>query len=86
MRTQKKKFSYSFGANWQQAELEGKITTGIKDSLISKTFRNILPNARLQYNFTRFKSLSVSYNTATNQPTMAQLQPVPDNSLSLIHI
>lgn len=83
MRTQKKKFSYSFGANWQQAELEGKITTGIKDSLISKTFRNILPNARLQYNFTRFKSLSVSYNTATNQPTMAQLQPVPDNSNSL---
>ena len=49
----------------------------------SKTFRNILPNARLQYNFTRFKSLSVSYNTATNQPTMAQLQPVPDNSNSL---
>ena len=83
MRTQMKKFSYSFGANWQQAELEGKITTGIKDSLISKTFRNILPNARLQYNFTRFKSLSVSYNTATNQPTMAQLQPVPDNSNSL---
>jgi len=83
MRTQKKKFSYSFGANWQQAELEGKIIIGIKDSLISKTFRNILPNARLQYNFTRFKSLSVSYNTATNQPTMAQLQPVPDNSNSL---
>ncbi len=83
MRTQKNKFSYSFGANWQQAELEGKITTGIKDSLISKTFRNILPNARFQYNFTRFKSLSVSYNTTTNQPSMAQLQPVPDNSNSL---
>ena len=83
MRTQKKKFSYSFGANWQQAELEGKITTGIKDSLISKTFRNILPNAKLQYNFTRFKSLTVSYNTATNQPNMSQLQPVPDNSNSL---
>jgi hypothetical protein len=83
MRTQKKKLSYSLGANWQQADLEGTITTGIKDSLISKTFRNILPNARMQYNFTRFKNISVTYNTTTNQPSMTQLQPVPDNSNSL---
>ncbi len=80
VRTQKKKFNYSFGANWQQAELEGKIISGTKDSLISKTFRNILPNARFQYNFTRFKSLSFTYGTSTNQPSMSQLQPVPDNS------
>lgn len=83
IRTQKKKYSYAVGANWQQAELEGKITTGVKDSLISKTFRNILPNARFQYNLTRFKSFSLSYNTSTNQPGMSQLQPVPDNSNSL---
>ncbi len=83
MRTQKKKYNYSFGANWQQAELEGKIISGTKDSLISKTFRNLLPNARFQYNFTRFKSFSLTYNTSTTQPTMAQLQPVPDNSNSL---
>ncbi|MEI2739355.1 MAG: outer membrane beta-barrel protein [Chitinophagaceae bacterium] len=83
IRTQKKKYSYAIGANWQQAELEGKIISDTKDSLISKTFRNILPNARFQYNFTRFKSLSLSYNTSTNQPGMSQLQPVPDNSNSL---
>lgn len=80
MRTQKKKYNYALGASWQQAELEGKIISGIKDSVISKTFRNILPNARFQYNFTRFKSLSVNYATSTNQPSMSQLQPVPDNS------
>ena len=83
MRTQKKKFSYAFGVNWQQAELEGKIISGNKDSLISKTFRNILPNARFQYNITRFKTFSLTYNTSTNQPNMSQLQPVPDNSNSL---
>lgn len=83
MRTQKKKFNYAIGLNWQQSELEGKITTGIKDSVISKTFRNLLPNARFQYNFTRFKSFNLSYNTNTNQPSMTQLQPVPDNSNSL---
>ncbi len=84
MRTQKKKYSYALGLSWQQAELEGKIIiSDNKDSVISKTFRNFLPNARFQYNFTKFKSLSLSYNTATSQPSMAQLQPVPDNSNSL---
>jgi Outer membrane protein beta-barrel family/Carboxypeptidase regulatory-like domain len=83
IRTQKRKYSYAFGANWQQAELEGKIISGNKDSLISKTFRNILPNARFQYNITRFKTFSLTYNTNTNQPSMTQLQPVPDNSNSL---
>jgi Outer membrane protein beta-barrel family/Carboxypeptidase regulatory-like domain len=78
IRTQKKKYNYAIGATWQQAELEGKIISGTKDSLISKSFKNILPNARFQYNFTKFKSFSVTYNTSTTQPTMQQLQPVPD--------
>lgn len=79
-RTQKKKYSYSLGLTWQQAELEGKIISGNKDSLISKSFRNFLPNARFQYSFTKFKSFSVNYAGSTNQPSMQQLQPVPDNS------
>ena len=78
MRTQKKKYNYSVGVTWQQAELEGKIISGIKDSVISKTFRNLLPNARFQYRFTKFKSLSVNYSATTNQPSVSQLQPVPD--------
>ena len=83
IRTQKKKYNYSLGVSWQQANLEGKIISGTKDSLISKIFRNILPTARFQYYFTRFKSFSLNYSTSTNQPSMAQLQPVPDNSNSL---
>jgi len=83
LRTQKKKYNYAIGATWQQAELEGKIMTRVKDSLISKTFRNILPKARFQYNFSRYKNLSLTYTTATNQPSMSQLQPVLDNSNSL---
>ena len=80
MRTQKRKYNYSFGATWQQADLEGKIISGIKDSVISKTFRNILPNARFQYNFSKFKTFAINYSTSTNQPSMSQLQPVPDVS------
>ena len=82
-RMQKKKFSFALGASWQRAELEGKVISGIKDSVIGRPFTNILPNARFQYNFTRFKTFTFSYSTATNQPTMQQLQPVPDMSIPL---
>ena len=78
MRTQMKKYSYSVGLTWQQAELQGKIISGVKDSMISKTFRNLLPNARFQYNISRYKTFSITYGANTNQPTMSQLQPVPD--------
>lgn len=80
IRTQRKKYNYAVGVTWQQAELEGRVTSGIKDSVINKTFRNFLPNARFQYNFSRIRSLSLTYNTSTNQPSMSQLQPVPDIS------
>jgi hypothetical protein len=80
LRTQKKKYSYAAGISWQNAELKGTIRTGIKDSVISKSFYNLLPNARVQYNFTKFKTLQADYRASTNQPSVSQLQPVPDIS------
>jgi hypothetical protein len=80
LRTQKKKYNYSFGVTWQNADLEGTIKSGVKDSVITKSFSNLLPNARFQYNFTRFKNLQLDYRASTNQPTVSQLQPVPDIS------
>jgi len=80
LRTQKKRYNYSFGLTWQNADLEGTIKSGIKDSVITKSFYNILPNARFQYNFTRFKNLQLDYRASTNQPSVSQLQPIPDIS------
>lgn len=80
LRTQKKKYNYAIGISWQRAELEGKISSGVKDSVISKSFINLLPTARFQYNFTRYKNLTVNYRSFTNQPSASQLQPVPDIS------
>jgi Outer membrane protein beta-barrel family/Carboxypeptidase regulatory-like domain len=79
-RTQKRKYNYSVGIRWQEAALEGRIFSGIKDSVIAKTFINWLPTASFQYSFTRFKTLRLNYNTSTNQPSVSQLQPVPDIS------
>ena len=79
-RTQKKKYNYAIGLSWQIAELEGKVISDQKDSVISKSFTNLLPTARFQYNFTRNKNLTVNYRAFTNQPSISQLQPVPDIS------
>jgi hypothetical protein len=80
IRTVRPKYNYSLGVTWQQAELKGKIISGIKDSVIRKAFRNFLPTASFRYNFSRFKYLNLNYSGNTNQPTMSQLQPVPDVS------
>ncbi len=80
MRTQKSRYNYMIGAYWQQADLQGTIISGTKDSVIKKSFYNILPTARFQYNFTKFKTFVVNYTSSTNQPGMSQLQPVPDVS------
>ncbi len=80
VRTQRKKYNYSFGLTWQNAELKGTIKSGVKDSVITKEFYNLLPNARFQYNFTRFKNLQLDYRASTNQPSVSQLQPLPDIS------
>jgi hypothetical protein len=73
-------YNLAAGVNWQQSELEGIVTANGKDSVINKTFHNLLPNARLQYNFTKFQNLRLNYTTSTNQPNISQLQPVPDVS------
>ncbi|HTF28808.1 MAG TPA: outer membrane beta-barrel protein [Flavitalea sp.] len=80
LRAVRNKFNIAAGISAQQADLEGKVILGTKDSVIQQRFQNLLPNARLQYNFTRYKNLSLNYSTNTTQPTMAQLQPVPDIS------
>ncbi|WP_218029115.1 outer membrane beta-barrel protein [Segetibacter aerophilus] len=80
LRTQRKKYYYAVGAYWQNAALQGKIKTGINDSLIKKAFSNLLPVAQFQYNFNRFNKLSFFYHTYTTQPSVTQLQPVPDVS------
>ncbi|MCW3465817.1 outer membrane beta-barrel protein [Chitinophaga nivalis] len=78
LRIQRKKFSLAFGAAWQEAALKGKIIARNTDSVIQTTFYNILPVVRFKYDFTRYQHLNIQFNTTTNQPTLAQLQPVPD--------
>jgi len=51
-----------------------------KNINFSNNFINLYPTANFTYNFTRSKNLRINYSGRTNQPSVSQLQPVPDNS------
>ena len=81
-RVQEKKYNYQFGIGVQNATLESmsyQAATG-KDSLISQSYTNFFPTANFNYTPFRGRSLRVSYNGRTNQPSVSQLQNVPDVS------
>ncbi len=79
-RVQEKKYNYQFGLGVQRATLESQsyqAATG-KDSIMSQTYTNLFPTANFNYTPSRSKNLRISYNGRTNQPSISQLQNVPD--------
>lgn len=47
---------------------------------VQKHFTNLYPTANFSYSRSRSQMFRVNYNGRTNQPSLSQLQPVPDNS------
>jgi hypothetical protein len=79
-RVLEKKYNYQLGVGLQQSLLENhtyQAATG-KDSLIKQNFTNLFPTANFNFTPSRSKNLRFSYNGRTNQPTVTQLQNVPD--------
>ncbi len=79
-RVQEKKYNYQFGVGVQRATLESQsyqAFTG-KDSVNKNTYTNLFPTASFNFTPSRSKNLRISYNGRTNQPTISQLQNVPD--------
>ncbi|MGN7719645.1 outer membrane beta-barrel protein [Chitinophaga sp. 22620] len=80
--TQKLRYNYTLGVNLQQNSLNSdNLSTG---SNIRQQTWNFSPMALLNYNFSANKRLSFSYRGQTQQPTLEQLQPVPDISNPLL--
>jgi hypothetical protein len=72
--------SFTAGFMLQQASSVNSFGYIGKDSLLRQTFRNLLPNGLIQYDINKYRNLRLQYMTYTNQPSLTQLQPVPDNS------
>lgn len=79
-RVQNKKYNYQVGLGVERSSLESKsyqATTG-KDSMNKANYTNLFPTASFNFTPTRSKNLRFNYNGRTNQPSLSQLQNVPD--------
>ena len=74
----REKYSVTVGASYQMTSLKGDLIS--RDIKIDRTFENLLPTVRFNYDFSSFKHLRVDYETSMQEPTIQQLQPVVDNS------
>ena len=77
-RLNQKKYNFSTGFSLQNAMLNG-INTSV-NTKIKQEFKDVLPSANFQYNFSQTQNFNFNYRTSTNQPSLTQLQPVLDQS------
>ena len=78
LRSNLRKVNLTAGATVQAATLNSMDLTG-GDGVRQRT-TDLLPNAILQFSLTQTKNLRLDYTTYTTQPSVVQLQPVPDLS------
>lgn len=74
----KGKYNITAGAAYQSSVLNGELP--LQDFSLRKPFSNVLPNARVNIQFSNAKRLNFDYDTDLNAPSIRQLQPVIDNS------
>ena len=77
-RVNRVKYNFALGANYQMTQLKGNLIS--KNTTINKSFENVLPVARFNYDFSNFKHLRFDYEASMQEPSIQQLQPVVDNS------
>jgi len=52
----------------------------ISQTIINQSVNNVLPRLRYTYKISQNNRFQVNYNTSSSQPSINQLQPVPDNT------
>lgn len=77
-RLNRKKYNFSTGLAWQQTNLYGDLRS--RDTSIRRSFGNLLPNLRFNYDFQSSRNLALDYEANVREPSVNELQPVIDNS------
>jgi hypothetical protein len=78
--TTEKKYNWNIGVAAQQTNrVNTNLNTGLKRT---QNFINITPSAQFRYNFSNRKRLFINYRGSTTQPSIDQIQPIPDNTNS----
>jgi len=77
-----KKYNWNVGlAGQYTTRTNVNVTTGQE---LNQDFINLTPTAQFRYNFSNSKRLTIRYNGRTNQPSIDQIQPIPDNTQTQI--
>jgi hypothetical protein len=85
-RHQIKKFNYQLGLGYQVSTQENRsinLSTGY-DTTIRQRFTNLFPTANISYAINRSKNIRIYYRGRSHQPSVLQLQDVPDVSNPLL--
>lgn len=77
-RMNRPKYNVTVGASYQVTTLYGELIT--QQATINRSFNNVLPAARFNYDFSSFKRLRFDYETSVQEPGIQQLQPVINNT------
>jgi hypothetical protein len=77
-RINRSKYNLVVGSSVQQTLLDGDLES--LNASVSKTYQNVLPVARFNFDFSDTRHLEVEYETSVQEPTIQELQPVIDNS------
>jgi hypothetical protein len=83
----REKYNYTLGFNFDPSST--RTETFVGDKVLYDTTRNVVnfsPMAQLNYRFDKRTNLRIDYSGRTSQPSLSQLQPVPDvsNPLNII--
>jgi uncharacterized membrane protein YgcG len=80
-RVQNKMYNWQIGAAVERSQLNNFNSRALYgDTTIKQTYTNLFPTANFTYQFSRSKTLRIFYRGRTNQPSVSQLQEVPDAS------
>ncbi|MDR3235813.1 MAG: TonB-dependent receptor [Prevotellaceae bacterium] len=80
LRSVREKYQWTIGVGVQPSYLRSNRAGGD----IERSVVNFSPNGNFIYNFSDSKQLRATYRGRTTQPSISQLQPVPDNSNPLL--
>ncbi|QJB39490.1 outer membrane beta-barrel protein [Chitinophaga oryzae] len=73
-----KKLRYTIGAGWQRSTVNGH--SGLKGYTIDRQFQAWLPEAYAEYKTNSRQKLMFRYNTVAATPSVANMQPLADNT------
>ncbi|MFC4212168.1 outer membrane beta-barrel protein [Pedobacter lithocola] len=73
-----KKYNWNLGFAVQNTDRNNNNLT--QNFVLKQNVFNYTPSAMYRYNFSNSKRLVINYRGSTNQPTINQLQPIPNNT------